>query len=62
MIQKATDECVCGHMRSTHNINARWTGYCFICLDPSDMNVRKHDFRLDNLSYIEKLAKERKLI
>jgi hypothetical protein len=56
---KDTDICVCGHMKSTHNINIGWKGYCFICFDPSNIDLRKHEFKLDNLKYIERVAKEK---
>jgi hypothetical protein len=52
----ADDRCICGHKYSCHsrivtsykNDNGEWGPM--------------HEFKLDNLSYVEKLAKERGLV
>lgn len=60
--------CVCGHKRSRHMC---YHGFCYDCSRIEDrtwkrehkiINIRKHSFKLDNLQYIENLAKERKLV
>lgn len=57
------DKCTCGHSYERHAVYAydgacaAWEDY----IDPSDRCMCGR-FKLDNLSYIEKLAKERNLI
>lgn len=63
MNEDPNDKCVCGHMRMVHPDNDAWKGYCIFCFgEEFDIENGQHYFRLDNLSYIERLAKERKLI
>lgn len=54
--------CVCGHILEVH------TPYCDVCMDFRDEYIDEaiqkasHTFKLDNLRYIEDLAKLRNLI
>lgn len=60
--------CVCGHLKNKHRTEAagfsilpslgnHWCDGCFVSGKESF-----HTFKLDNLQYIEDLARERKLI
>ncbi len=56
------DKCICGHLRKRHVLPLLpFTPYCRGCFFREKANI-KHEFKLDNLSYIEELAKERGLI
>lgn len=49
--------CVCGHTREVHYLTGNGCNTCYYNSQPQDK--WQHRFKLDNLSYIEKLAKER---
>jgi hypothetical protein len=60
-----TLKCICGHLFRHHfildldTVTARKDNtVCVIC----ERENWIHDFKLDNLDYVEKLAEERKLI
>lgn len=60
--------CICGHDKISHNINGDEIdpdpdlfNYCGLCRFYGILRA-SHRFKLDNLSYIEQLAKERKLV
>jgi hypothetical protein len=59
------EKCICGHPRSLHfPEDSYFYARCDGC---HDLYVKKHplgyvhEFQLDNLKYVEDLAKERKL-
>jgi hypothetical protein len=52
--------CTCGHVRGSHYLSGDGCNLCFFQNEPQDK--WQHRFQLDNLSYIEKLAKERGLV
>ena len=52
--------CFCGHDEGKHYLTGNGCNHCFFENKPQDK--WQHRFKLDNLTYIEKLAKERKLI
>jgi hypothetical protein len=57
--------CVCGHLREKHwGIPLVYFNAPFICVQCEvQHNLSfKHSFKLDNLSYVEELAKKRNLI
>jgi hypothetical protein len=63
MHEDLQDNCLCGHNRMMHDLGENWSGYCLLCFgEKMDMIRGKHKFCLNNLDYIEKLAKKRKLI
>jgi hypothetical protein len=62
---KQHDKCICKHNKKDHDIDPSEIfsppiGWCNYCFKITDTPCKK--FRLDNLSYVERLAKERKLI
>lgn len=70
---KETDRCVCGDEKLWHvaiDVNIRtylpipYCAYCFSSerYKPENYNLGFHEFKLNNLDYIERLAKERNLI
>ena len=54
--------CICGHEDSDHYLFAQTDEYCTICYRMYGEEKCWHVFKLDNLTYIEKLAKERNLV
>jgi hypothetical protein len=52
--------CVCGHTREFHWLTGDGCNTCFYMYQSQDK--WQHRFQLDNLSYIEKLARERGLV
>lgn len=51
--------CICKHRKSAHcNIN----GFPDLCIDCYEIFGNAHPFHLDNLSYIEELAKAKGLV
>lgn len=50
----ADDICVCGHERKYHSMVPMWTDYCLFCIGSDDVKHSKHEFKLDNLRYLEK--------
>jgi hypothetical protein len=75
MHEDPKDNCLCGHVRKEHewSIGAfeipspgNWS-WCRGCLNIewnplTHRPIHRHEFQLDNLMYIEKLAKEKGLI
>lgn len=57
-----SDICVCGHTYGRHSIGPE--RYCFLdCFtDYPNSTYWQHHFQLDNLTSIERLAKERGLV
>ena len=56
--------CVCGHAKIKHQEiipEAQLPAICFPCCDEAN-HTQFHTFHLDNLRYLEDLAKEKKLI
>lgn len=63
--------CICGHLKKEHGIRTlaverpHILGICWTCryAESRETQINSvHNFKLDNLSYIEELAKKRKLI
>jgi hypothetical protein len=52
--------CICGHVAIQHYSSLTWCETCFYT--HSNTTQWQHNFQLDNLSYIEQLAKEKNLI
>jgi hypothetical protein len=54
---------ICGHEKKEHFIGPM-SGYpiCSLCADLSMFTEETHEFKLDNLRFVEDLAEERKLI
>ncbi len=59
---KDTDICICGHSKVLHEIGDAWKGHCLFCFGVEYDLKRGHKFQLNNLDYIERLAKEKGLI
>ena len=60
-----TEYCICGHIESQHIMTSYFNiKYCRICyiLGMKKPMHDEHPFKLDNLKFIEELAKERNLI
>jgi hypothetical protein len=58
-------KCICEHLHSFHQSaipEAHLSPICFACCDVEEGYDPNHEFKLDNLSYIEALAKEKNLI
>jgi hypothetical protein len=57
------DKCLCGHRSYNHYLGFHGP-YCQGCSvwGTSAYNNYRHEFKLDNLALIEKLAKERGLV
>lgn len=61
------EKCICGHTKEQHQPNITdthvSTDFCIFCY-PVTNNAQAcwHDFKLDNLQYIEDMAKEKNLI
>jgi hypothetical protein len=53
--------CICGHLEVYHYNNSIGSITCFDCADRNIKNCT-HNFKLDNLRFIEDLAKEKNLI
>lgn len=64
--------CICGHLKTYHEINRigynnptgvpkQWCSECWLFNQKNGIN-NLHDFKLDNLKYIEQLAKEKGLV
>jgi hypothetical protein len=54
-------KCVCGHFKRDHS--GIYIAVCDACLQMLNPPIHwKHKFKLDNLAYVERLAKERGLI
>jgi hypothetical protein len=51
--------CICGHLKKDHDLVAEYMRLCW-----GDVNRKCpcRNFKLDNLSYIEQLAKQKGLI
>lgn len=63
-----TEYCVCGHPKEMHSADVK-DSLCALCIEMASYDVHIgelgkafHPFKLDNLRYIEDVAKERKLI
>jgi hypothetical protein len=59
--------CLCGHERWKHYNKHKSLGYCHACSwrgggSYTPGSKYKHEFQLDNLDYVERVAKERNLI
>ena len=56
--------CICGHTEEFHIVSNFGFGGCEICIRDLKISYRQicRSFKLDNLRYIEALAKERNLI
>lgn len=61
--------CICGHLKYEHNFKpyTLWykdLAYCFRCRDHGKPLERTniHKFKLDNLSYVEQVARARGLV
>jgi hypothetical protein len=55
--------CVCGHIKKYHEGGSTDALFpCWTCYDGKDIVKSLHVFKLDNLKYIEDLAKERNLV
>jgi len=59
-LRKPAIPCICGHSRTSHKGWGHWK----VCMDPLiDFEECECDkYVPDNLSYIEKLAKKKKLV
>lgn len=58
------DYCVCGHEEQVHQSGypeAQLLPICFNCIDYSEKDAF-HEFKLDNLKYIEQEAKRQGII
>jgi hypothetical protein len=54
-------KCICGHFKREHD--DAYTPRCNACLQMLNPPMHwKHKFQLDNLAYIERLAKEKGLV
>lgn len=57
--------CICGHVKEGHSgiyaLDITSCLSCYLAQDESKMSFY-HDFQLDNLKYIEDLAKEKGLV
>jgi hypothetical protein len=57
---KEIDICICRHEKKEHYIgHISGLNRCFMC---RELYVDEHEFKLDNLLYIETLAKQKGLI
>jgi hypothetical protein len=50
--------CICGHGYNNHN-NLYLYVYCSGCYQSKGEEVAYHDFKLDNLQYLERLYESR---
>jgi hypothetical protein len=64
MNKQPRKKCVCGHFKREHSGGIRnYVPTCNACLQMLNPPIYwRHNFKLDNLSYIETLAKERGLV
>lgn len=55
--------CVCGHSKVFHIAYNAKDPLCAMCLEAHEKpDLVFHTFKLDNLRYVEDLAKQRKLV
>jgi hypothetical protein len=58
--------CICGHFESSHTkyrlTSGSYRGYCISCfsINPQKSLVHLHEFKPDNLKYLEQVAAEGK--
>jgi hypothetical protein len=52
--------CVCGHIAEAHYLTGDGCNQCLH--ENKSQEAWQHRFKLDNLTYVEKLAKERGLV
>ena len=67
MDDEQSKPCKCGHYQNVHLLaNSYMRAVCLKCdpyrRDETNPFFSVHDFQLDNLKYIEDLAKERNLV
>lgn len=61
MKYEETATCVCGHLLLDHS-NYEESPLCVSCANELGQMDMWHDFKLDNLKFIEELAKQKGLI
>jgi len=63
MLRLCEDPCICSHPNWQHYLDAlSKMPYCIPCASVEDPKKCWHKFKLDNLKFVEDLAKDRGLI